>query len=292
MILNISGRTDIVAFYTPWLMNRFKEGYFLVRNPFYEKSVSRIEMENVDAIVFCTKNPLPILPYLNQIDKPIQFQITCTPYHKDIEPNVPDKKLIVQAIQRIADLIGKENTVVRFDPILFNEKYTVEYHIRAFERLCTLLEGYIQSVIVSFVDPYKNVQKHAKELHLVKPTDSDFQTIGTAFAKIAANHGMKVQACYEEYDFTQYGWSKEVCVSRKTAFELTGKTNFKLWKARNCGCIEMVDVGVYNSCSHLCKYCYANFDEKRIESNRAKHDPASPFLIGHAHHDDIIKRRY
>lgn len=292
MILNISGRTDIVAFYTPWLMKRFEEGYFLVRNPFYEKSVSRIEMENVDAIVFCSKNPIPILPYLNQIDKPIQFQITCTPYHKDIEPGVPDKKQIIEAIKIISERIGKENTVLRFDPILLNEKYTVDYHIRAFERICSLLDGYIERIIVSFVDLYKNVQNHADELNLKMPDDDDFKTIGRAFSQIAKSHHMKVQSCYEEHDFTKYGWSKEVCVSRKAAFELTGKTNFKIWKARDCGCVEMVDVGVYNSCNHLCKYCYANFDEKKIQLNRADHDPNSPFLIGHSNPDDIIKRRY
>ena len=79
MILNISGRTDIVAFYTPWLMNRFEAGEILVRNPFYPSQVSKILIENVDAIVFCTKNPLPIIKYLPSIHKPMIFQVTLTP---------------------------------------------------------------------------------------------------------------------------------------------------------------------------------------------------------------------
>ena len=92
MILNVSGRTDIVAFYTPWFINRLKEGFIDVRNPFNPKLISRITMDKVDAIMFCTKNPKPIIKYLDKIEKPILFHITLTPYLKDIEPNLPSKK--------------------------------------------------------------------------------------------------------------------------------------------------------------------------------------------------------
>lgn len=99
MILNVSGRTDIIAFYSEWFMNRYKEGYVDVRNPFNPKMVSRIFFEDVDAIMFCTKNPIPILKYLKQIDKPITFRVTLTPYKSDIEPNVPPKKMIIEAVK-------------------------------------------------------------------------------------------------------------------------------------------------------------------------------------------------
>ena len=100
MILNVSGRCDIVAFYTKWFMNRYEEGYVDVRNPFYPKMVSRIYFDDVDAIVFCTKNPIPIVNELGKIDKPIIFQVTITPYKKDIETNVPDKKKIIEALKK------------------------------------------------------------------------------------------------------------------------------------------------------------------------------------------------
>lgn len=80
MILNVSGRTDIVAFYSKWFMNRYKERFVDVRNPFYPKMISRIYFKNVDAIVFCTKNPLPILESLKEIKIPIIFDVTLTPY--------------------------------------------------------------------------------------------------------------------------------------------------------------------------------------------------------------------
>lgn len=95
MVLNVSGRTDIVAFYSDWFIERYKEGYIDVRNPFYPKLISRIYFKNVDLILFCTKNPIPILDKLKYIDKPILFHVTLTPYKKDIEPNVLPKGIII-----------------------------------------------------------------------------------------------------------------------------------------------------------------------------------------------------
>ena len=109
MILNVSGRTDVVAFYCKWFMNRYKEGFVDVRNPFYPKLISRIYFEDVDLIVFCTKNPIPILNCLKEIDKPIIFQVTLTPYKKDVEPNVISKEKIILAIKKLKDLVGIDN---------------------------------------------------------------------------------------------------------------------------------------------------------------------------------------
>lgn len=291
MILNISGRTDIVAFYTPWLLNRFKEGFVHVRNPFYHTQVSRIDFEYVDGIIFCTKNPIPIQNHLYRINKPMIFQVTLTPYHKDIEPYVPDKSKIIEAIKNISNQIGKDKIYIRYDPILLNEKYTVDYHIRAFEKMCTLLDGYTEKIIISFIDDYKNVKNHRFYLNLIQPSKEDYKKIGENFSNIAARHNMTCQTCFEEENLVEYEFINDVCVSRKLAFELTGKANYKLWSARNCGCVEMVDIGVYNTCKHYCRYCYANYDENKIQKNNKKHDPQPSFLIGNHEPNDIIKQR-
>ena len=122
MILNISGRTDIVAFYSEWLINRLEAGFIDVRNPFNKKMVSRIMIEDVDLLFFCTKNPLPIIDKLSSIKQKVYFHITITPYKKDIEPNVPDKKDIVEGIKILSKIIGKENIVIRYDPIFLVDK--------------------------------------------------------------------------------------------------------------------------------------------------------------------------
>ena len=198
MVLMVSGRCDIVAFYTKWFMNRYHIGYVDTRNPFNPKLVSRIYFRDVDAILFCTKNPIPILPYLKEINIPILFHVTLTPYHTDIEPNVPDKNKIVNAIKEISKIIGIDNIYVRYDPVLLNDRYTIEYHQRAFHKMCQELSGYVKHIIISFVDEYKNVRHNFKYLKLRELTDDDYYKIGTSFSKSAKDNDMTVQTCFED----------------------------------------------------------------------------------------------
>ena len=293
MILNISGRTDIVAFYSDWLMNRLEEGYVDVRNPFNPKMVSRIMMEDVDLLFFCTKNPLPILDIIKNIKKKMYFHITLTSYKKNIEPNVPSKKDIIEGIKKLSEIVGKENIVIRYDPVFINDEYTVDYHIRAFDKLCELLDGYISKMLISFIDDYKNVRNNYSALKYRKLNEDDYRRIGESFSKSAKKHNILVHTCAEVRDLTEYGFIKDECMSKELAFKLTGKT-FKRWNVRKnvpCKCIEMADIGVYNSCKHFCKYCYANFDEKQVNDNYKNHNPKSSLLIGELQEDDIIKIR-
>lgn len=293
MILNVSGRTDIVAFYTPWFMKRYKEGFVDVRNPIYPKLVSRIYFNDVDLIVFCTKNPHPILPYLKEIKKPILFQVTLTPYKKDIEPNVVDKKQVVEDIKKVSSLLGKEQVYVRYDPIFLSEEYTLEYHKKAFKKICQLFDGYVKHIIVSFIDDYKNVRKNMSVLRIKNFTNEDFKEIGLFFSDVASKHGMTVQTCSEYNTLEEYGFLVDDCVSRTLAKQITGKS-YPKWSSRNnkyCGCAKMVDIGTYNTCSHYCKYCYANFDEDKIKDNIKKHHVDSTMLIGYLKSDDEIKVR-
>ena len=290
MILNVSSRTDIIAFYEKWLIKRVEAGFVDVRNPFNPKLVSRINFSDVDLILFCTKNPIPILNDLNKIKIPYLFQITITPYKRDIEPNVPSKKEVIEAVKKISQTIGKENVSVRYDPIFLSEKYNITYHIKAFKKLCMLLNGYVETIIVSFLDEYKNVLKNKNVLQYRKFTEEDYKIIEKNFSKIAKLNNMKVQTCFEDRNLTEYGFTKGECLSHELAYRLTGK-KYKSWKARKCNCVEMVDIGVYNSCKHFCKYCYANYDEKIVNNNFKNHDVNSSLLIGNVKKDDIIKTR-
>lgn len=291
MILNVSGRTDIVAFYTKWFMRRYKEGYVDVRNPFYKTQVSRIYFQDVDLILFCTKNPRPIIPYLKEINKKIVFHITITPYKKDIEPNV-DKNQLIASIKKVSEILGRDRIFIRYDPIFINEKYTLNYHLKAFERLCHLLFGYTNHIIVSFLDDYKNVRKNIGKLNPKILTKDDYEQIGKSFSEIASKYHMSVQTCAEEETLFEYGFIKEDCMSKSLAKKLTGK-NYKkgTFRGKKCACVEMVDIGVYNTCSHFCKYCYANFDETQVQKNKLNHHPTSSLLIGTLNSEDIIKVR-
>lgn len=293
MILNVSGRTDIVGFYTEWFMNRYKEGFVDVRNPFNPKMVSRIKFKNVDLILFCTKNPIPILDRLKEIDKPILFHVTLTPYKEDIEPNVPNKKDIIEAIKKLSEIIGKDKLTIRYDPIFLSDKYNLEYHVKAFDKVCNLLDGYVNKILVSFIDNYKNVRKNEKTLNFREFTEKDYETIGRSFSNSAKKHNMIVHTCFEDRNLFEYGFAKGECLSHELAFKLTGKT-YKNWTARKeqkCNCVQMVDIGVYNSCKHFCKYCYANFDERQVNNNYINHNKNSSLLIGNLNNEDIIKER-
>ena len=293
MILNVSGRTDIVAFYTEWFMNRYKEGYLDVRNPFNKKLVSRIYFSDVDLIMFCTKNPIPIIDKIKEINKPILFHITLTPYNKDIEPNVIDKTKIIEGIKKLSKIIGIDNIYVRYDPIIISDKYNIDYHIKAFSKLCSLLNGYVKRIIISFLDEYKNVKENRNILKYKTLTDNDYKLIGKNFSKIALNNGMTVQTCFEDRNLVEYGLIKGECLSHELAYKLTGKS-YKSWtarKERKCNCVQMVDIGVYNSCKHFCKYCYANYNEKEVINNYKNHNSNSSLLIGELENDDIIKVR-
>ena len=293
MILNVSGRTDIVAFYTPWFIKRLKEGFVDVRNPFNEAQVSRIYFDDVEAIVFCTKNPRPIIPYLKEIKKPILFHVTLTGYKKDIEVNVKDKKEIIEDIKEISKIIGKRNVYVRYDPIFLNDKYTVYYHIKAIKRLALLLDGYIEKIIISFIDDYKNVRKNEKALNYREFTEEDYKTLGVNIAKICHEHKIRVHTCFEKRNLVEYGFDEEVCLSHELAYMLTGK-KYPNWKARKeglCNCVNIVDIGVFNTCSHFCKYCYANFNEEDVLKNRKLHDVNSTMLIGSLKETDKVTIR-
>jgi len=293
MILFASGRTDIPAFYSNWFINRVKAGFVDVRNPFNQKLVSRIYFSDVDLIMFCSKNPLPMINKLDILKVPVLFHVTITPYGKDVEPNIPDKRLIIDGVKKLSLVLSIDNVVVRYDPIFLSDKYNVDYHIRAFDKLCKNLNGYVNKIIVSFMDEYKNVRSNKNILKYRAFTREDYKKIGEAFSKSAYDNGMSVQTCFEDEDLTQYGFVKGECLSHELAYILTGK-KFKssnVRKEKKCECVQMVDIGDYNSCMHMCKYCYANYDEKAVSSNFERHDDNSSLLIGTIQNDDVIKVR-
>lgn len=293
MILFASGRTDIPAFYGEWFHRRYQAGFVDVRNPFRHELVSRMFFSDCDLIQFCSKNPRPFIPYLKEITQPILFHVTLTPYRKDIEPNVPEKKEVVEDIKTLSRLLGKDRVFLRYDPIFLSDAYPLSYHLKAFDRLCSLLDGSIETIIVSFLDRYKNVEKNIKTINPRPFTEEDYQAIGEGFSASANAHGMSVQTCFEERNLLEYGFVHGCCLSQEFAYHLTGKKfpRFQGRKGGLCGCAQTCDIGAYNSCSHRCKYCYANYSEEEISHNLLLHDDDSTMLLGHLEEGDVIKIR-
>ena len=295
MRFTVSGRTDIVAFYMDWFIKRLEDGYVDVRNPFYPKQVNRIiiNKETIDAIIFCTKNPLPLLKYIDKINYPFIVHITLTPYHKDIEPNVLDKKRIITAIKKISSIIGKERVIIRYDPIFFSEKYNLNYHKKAFKKVCEELKNYTSRIIVSFLDLKKNTLKNRRYLNMVALTKENMEELASYMGKMAIENNITITTCGELDKLERFGFAKRPCTDQELIYKITNKNKkYKQSKNRdNCTCIETVDIGEYNTCPHFCKYCYANFDEESVISNVKKHSATSSILIGKIESDDEIKIR-
>ena len=292
MIIQTGLRTDIPAFYAEWLINRLEAGFVCVRNPYHPCSVTRYRLspEVVDAIGFCTKNPAPMLPHLNRLAPYGQFwYVTVTPYGPDIEPYVPDKAQVLESVRRLALAVGPDAVGWRYDPIFLSETYTVERHLAAFEDMAAFLEGSTRICVISFIDLYQKVRRNFPEAREVPAKQR--LLLGREMARIARKHGMRLKACAEGKELEQFGVDCIGCMTVEVYEAALGK---KLNAPRpkparsQCGCLLTRDIGQYDTCGHLCRYCYANASAEAVRKNRALHDPKSPFLVGGARPDDQV----
>ncbi len=298
MIISASRRTDIPAFYSQWFLNRIREGFVLVRNPMNYHQISRIDLspELIDGIVFWTKNPLPMLGRLNELtDYMYYFQFTVTPYDTDIEPWVPSKKeVILPAFRALSKAIGPERVIWRYDPILLNHRYTISRHIEAFSSMAQALHGYTQKCMISFVDSYRNTRRHKNTLSLEPIGPDEMAAIAQSFSSIAQKYHIALATCAEDADLTAWGISHGCCIDRTLFEKLLGRS-LRLKKDPHqrgaCGCAASVDIGVYNSCRHLCRYCYANYNEPLASQNASLHNPDAPLLIGTVRDGDRVYER-
>ncbi|MBQ3911915.1 MAG: DUF1848 domain-containing protein [Lachnospiraceae bacterium] len=292
MIINTGQRTDIPAFYAEWFANRLREGFVCVRNPYDPDRVSRYRLDPsvVDVIGFCTKNPAPMFPYMELLRDYGQFwYVTLTSYGRDIEPNVPDKHRLIENFKRLSDIVGTECIGWRYDPIFLSERYTPEYHLRAFEQIARALNGYTKTVVISFIDLYPKVRRNFPEAREV-PKDERLH-IGKEIIRIASACGMAVRPCAEGDELAQYGADCNGCMKLSDYERAIGKklTAPKKKGARaECACYLSCDIGAYNTCRHLCRYCYANAETEKVLEQSRLHDPQSPFLIGNYRDTDII----
>ncbi len=291
-IVNTGQRTDIPAFYADWFANRLNEGFVCVRNPYYPSQVSRYRLDPkvVDVIGFCTKNPAPMFPYMELLKDYGQYWfVTITPYGKDIEPNVPDKHKLLEDFKKLSDTVGINSVGWRYDPIFITDKYTVEYHLRAFEQMASALEGYTKTVVISFIDLYPKVKQNFPEATEV--TAKERLALGKEFIRIADAHGMTVKPCAEGDELAPYGADCSGCMKISDYENAIGKklnAPKKKGARAQCACYLSCDIGAYNTCRHLCKYCYANAEPSVVLEQSSQHNPHSPFLIGNYREGDAV----
>lgn len=286
MIISTSRRTDIPAYYSKWFFNRINAGEVYVLNPMNPEQAHRVSLreEDVDCFVFHTKNPRPILEQINKLAGfHYYFIFTLNPYGTDIEPSVPNKNKLVETFIELSEKIGKERVIWRYDPILFNSKYTMEYHVKWFEELCKRLSNHTEKVIFSFLEKYSKIIDRTNHLKFEDVTLEHKQEIALYFSRVAKKYGLIIETCTEEYSLEFYGIEKGMCTNPDLIYRISGKkVNYEKDKYQRggCNCVASADIGAYNSCLHFCRYCYANYDNKEVQKTVLKHDPNSKILIG------------
>lgn len=296
MIISASRRTDLPAFYTPWLLNRIKAGYCNWTNPFNPKQRKQINltMEAVDAFVFWSKNPAPLLPHLPMLDRMgyrYYFQFTLNHYPLSIEPKLPELSARLATFHQLSGQIGAQRVVWRYDPIIISNATPFSYHLETFSQLASALEGATERVVISFLDLYPKLKtrlielKKAWGLEIIDPlTASDkyeFVEFCHNLAQLARKNGMEIFTCSEDLDPELVGIEHGACIDGKLLESMGVRVGLSKDKAqrKNCLCKTSIDIGSYNTCPHNCTYCYANGKEETTRKNFSKHEPNSPFLI-------------
>ncbi|MCR5762730.1 MAG: DUF1848 domain-containing protein [Treponema sp.] len=293
MILNISGRTDIVQYFSDWMFNRFRKGEVYVRNPMFQNKITHYELnpQKVDCIVFCSKNYAPSLGRLNEITDrfPSYFHYTITAYGKDIEPGVPSIDESIDTLLRLERLVGAKRIAWRYDPVILTKKYTVQQHLITFEHMAARLSGHIDRCIFSFVELYKKLEYNMPELILF--TEEDMDALAEGFGRIAAKYRIRIQTCACQADYARYGIHSSGCVTLPILAQATG-LSFKDLKhsgmRNSCRCMAYNDIGRYDTCINGCRYCYANQNAELARQNYALYDADAPMLIDSMQEGDIV----
>jgi len=263
MIISASRRTDIPAFFSDWFYDRIKAGYVMVRNPFNGQQIRRISLSppDVDCFVFWTKNPGPMMAGLDEIKVyPYYFLFTLNGYEKSIEKSLPPKSTLIDTFAQLADKLGKDRVIWRYDPVLLTPYCDINYHINNFADFARRLSGYTEKCIFSFFEPYAKAMRRLKPYGVMLPSDQEKEYIAGCLAQIARDYGIVLQSCAANYQ--EIGIAPARCIDPELICSISGKTpesKKDKYQRKSCGCVSSVDIGVYNTCQHECVYCYACF---------------------------------
>lgn len=305
MIISASRRTDIPAFYSEWFMKRVKAGFFVKVNPFNwkQKKVVSLSPEDVDCIVFWTKNPKPLMSHLDTLDQfsyNYYFQFTLNDYPKELEPALSPVTSRIKIFQELSKRIGKEKIIWRYDPIIISNITTVDDHIQGFERLAEQLSPYTKRVVISFVDMYGKTKHKLRKLEnqhglkfidLKEPDQKEkLLFLAKRLGRMAKERNLEITTCAEKIDLGHVGIGHGACIDKALIMKLFHKEldqKKDKYQRTECLCIESEEMGMYDTCKFHCTYCYAVRSEKTVSNNIEKHNVQSPQLVGEVEEEDL-----
>lgn len=299
MVISASRRTDIPAFYTPWFFHRLEEGFAYVRNPINFRQISKVSLtrDSVDCFVFWSKDPEPMisrLPVLMEQGFPFYFQFTLTPYDRDMELCLREKSAITKTFQNLSKLIGSDNIIWRYDPVILNDKYNLTFHQRAFEEYASRLCGYTKVCNISFVDIYQKLKKQKDQKLLRDINTEEMSLLAEYFASVGEKYGIAVRSCCEEVIADIPGIGKASCIDAELISRLLNKPIKKSKAASQrpgCSCMDSIDIGAYNTCGNGCLYCYANTGIETARQKLKEHQWEGELLSGTLLPEDKLTER-
>ena len=306
VVVSASRSTDVPAFYSDWLVSRLKAGYCVWVNPFNQEKC-RVSFANARMIVFWSKNPRPMLKRLDEVEslgfKQYYFQFTLNDYVAEgLEPNVPKVEKRIDTFRRLADRIGKERVIWRFDPLLLTDKISIDVLLERIARIGRLLKGYTEKLVFSFIDiaSYRKVQKNLAGLGCREFSAEDQVRFAKGLAELNGELGLELATCGELSDLSAYGIKHNKCVDDELMIRLfyddaalmdflgaeydmidgwhIKKSKKDKGQRKACGCIVSKDIGMYNTCPHLCRYCYANFSDELVMQNYRQRFPKDDII--------------
>ena len=291
-IISASRRTDIPAFFTPWLMSRIRAGFVLVRNPRNAEHVMRVSLavEDVIAIVFWSRDYGRLLGHLAELDdrgfRPC-FQFTLTGYGSPMELRAPSIDRTLGQFEQLARRYGRDRVVWRYDPIVIGSRHDAAWHIDHFRQLAAPIAASASNAVVSFLDLYPSarrglawVTQTSSETFHAPPLAQRIEMAGE-LAAIGAKLGMRVRACCEPDVAASGTIQPAACIDREMIRVVSGLPSIELKAAptrKGCGCVLVRDIGAYQSCAHGCVYCYANESPEQGLARSREVDPGANHL--------------
>lgn len=302
VIISASRSTDIPAFHAEWFMRRLRAGYAVWRNPFNQRE-QYVSFAKARVVVFWSKNPAPLLPYLDEIERMglnYYFQFTINDYEAEgWEPRVPKLAQRVRTFVSLAERIGPERVIWRFDPLLLSETLDEVGLVEKIGRVGDVLHPFTRKLVFSFADisAYRKVRTNLTSAGIsYREFDpKSMRVMAQKIAEVNEPWGLELATCSESEDFLEFGIAHNRCIDgdlmqrlfrddkklqsflnpgcatprmRMPGLPSTWQDSFKdHGQRKECGCIVSKDIGSYNTCGHLCTYCYANVSENVVRRN-------------------------
>lgn len=290
-IISASRRTDIPAFYSTWFINRMKAGFCHYLNPFNRK-VHRVSLQAEDtlAITFWTRNPKPLSSHLKFLEERgyyFYFHFSILGYPQAIDQNNIPLKKAIETFQQISQQLSPDRVQWRYDPIVLSDHTPASYHLENFDLISQELAGYTRRCYFSFVDFYGKTERNLKKLsqqhgiNFQRPSINQQRSLIEKMRDIAISRGIRLYSCCEDALLLE-GIEKAHCIDIDIIRMLRSDGDIRLKAAptrQDCGCVQSVDIGVYETCVFGCTYCYATNSRNTALKNLQAHDPNDTILL-------------